>query len=442
MTYDDQPKPKPIKEKTLSKQLPIYPKTSAYQVIEELGKTADMRGPLDDQKTLSTNVVTLAAGLELNELMVDQSGKPLTVAQAVAQLPQRTRDSISNVCTQQIESARAVGDPKEVVFWQNMRRTFNRPKRKICLGKSYGDPHMRTYDGYYYDLQAIGEFVLTKSRNSSFLIQTRQSQTKTISLNTAAAMYVNGDIVTVYTQNFPDSYDDIPLRVNGNPLNLMPGQTYGLHNGGVVAKVSNYYRISWPGGEQVVIKFFTSQSKKYMNVMPKVYAANNAGAYEGLLGNADGFEGNDLMSRSGVLTYAEDAFYDMETLTSGNVVWRERRSEVKYNKELLEQFGESWRVEPENSLFEYPPGKTYYSFYGSRSMSSVSTLAKLKRVDVLKAKDACEAAGITDEKVLKTCMLDVATSGDESIAKSIAEIENDSVLVEDFDTTNQLRVLE
>ncbi len=437
---ENPPAVRPVAEKTLSKSLPIYPKTVTYQVIEEVGKSVEMKGGSEFEKTLSTNVVTLAAGVELNELMQDESGNPITVAQAVAKLPQRNRDSIANVCAQQLEVAQQTGDPKEVMFWQNMHNTFNRPNQEIGLGKSYGDPHMRTYDGLTYDLQSVGEFVLTKSKYSSFQIQTRQSPANSISLNTAAAMYINGDVVTVYTQDFPDSYSDIPLRVNGNPLQILAGQSYGLSKGGVIKKISNYYKISWPTGEQVMIKFFTSKSKRYMNVLPQVYAANNAGSYEGLLGNADGFSDNDLQSKSGGLVRAQRDFYNMAQLAGNDFIKRkERRNEVKYTKEILESFGESWRVDSRSSLFEYPPGKTYYNYAQKTSKSTVTTLGKIKRSQVLNAKKACEDAGITDEDVLKTCILDVATSGDEEIAESIADIENDENLVEDLEVNNRLQ---
>ena len=43
-------------------------------------------------------------------------------------------------------------------------------------GKASSDPHFVTYDGRYYDLQALGEFVLTRSTTDDFAVHLRLGQ--------------------------------------------------------------------------------------------------------------------------------------------------------------------------------------------------------------------------------------------------------------------------
>jgi hypothetical protein len=54
---------------------------------------------------------------------------------------------------------------------------------------SYGDPHLITFDGYRYSFQTVGEFILAKSSDRVFEVQTRQSPVnRSLSLNSAVAM--------------------------------------------------------------------------------------------------------------------------------------------------------------------------------------------------------------------------------------------------------------
>ena len=437
----DASNPEPeVKVINTKKTYPEYLGSSSAEAFKQMDRIVVNEGRIPSQ-TITANVITLATGTDMIPLTVDESGNPITVYEGVVALPKEQRDSISQICVAQINEAKEQGNTEEVQFWENVNRTMNQPDYDACIGKSYGDPHMRTYDGYTYDLQSVGEFILTKSTTSSFEIQTRQSPAPgSISLNTATAMNVNGDRVCIYTRGFPDNYTGIPIRVNGNPLRMKPGEVYALRNGGIVKRMGSNYRVSWPTGEQAYVKFFTSRQKKYINVLPQVFEAGNHGSYVGLLGNADGIPGNDLQSKHGRQTGVVGYFYSMNELTGNTRIPRStKREEIKHNRSLINDFGDSWRL-GQNSLFDYAVNVSTSSFrLYSYEEKNPPTLASLRKKDVLSAKKACEEAGIKDEDVLRGCILDVATSKDTSIAKAIADIEDDEALAKEMKVLNPIR---
>ena len=87
------------------------------------------------------------------------------------------------------------------------------------FGRSYGDPHLKSYDRATYSFQTVGEFVLSKSTNGLFEVQTRQrAQDDNFSLNAAVAMNVAGDRLCFYAGDKPDDIQQTPLRLNGQAI--------------------------------------------------------------------------------------------------------------------------------------------------------------------------------------------------------------------------------
>ncbi len=82
----------------------------------------------------------------------------------------------------------------------------NEPLQDGIQGRSYGDPHINTYDQFHYTFQTLGEYILSKSRDGSFEVQARQGRVPgrdSLSLNTAVAMNVCGHRVGIYVRDFP-----------------------------------------------------------------------------------------------------------------------------------------------------------------------------------------------------------------------------------------------
>ena len=66
--------------------------------------------------------------------------------------------------------------------------------------RSAGDPHIRTADDAYYDLQAVGEFTWLTTDDRSLIVQVRHAPvtgSRTVALTTAAALLIGGDRLQV-----------------------------------------------------------------------------------------------------------------------------------------------------------------------------------------------------------------------------------------------------
>lgn len=285
-----------------------------------------------------------------------------------------------------------------------------------------GDPHIRTYDGKHYSLQTVGEYVLTKSTLNEFEVQTRQSAIdNAMSVNTSVAMNVRGDRVCIYgeTWEYPDTDVSTPLRVNGEPVPWENGEVV-LDNGGMVRVNNNSAIVHWPTGERVSVSILTLKSRKYLSIGPGIQGAKE-GLFEGLMGNANGNEADDLQLKDGTGFAAPREFYTLANLTGKKGVSPlAKRAEREYHKGLAKQFGESWRVTDATSLFDYAPGKNTASYTRSDFPSIFVTLSDIGPEAARKAKKQCEASGVKAE-FMRECISDVHFSKDNSMAESFAQ---------------------
>jgi len=69
------------------------------------------------------------------------------------------------------------------VYFVNKDRSFDGRKlslsfSSICLGQIGGDPHFTTLDGLDYTFNGVGEFILLKDTNNTFMAQVRMEQLK------------------------------------------------------------------------------------------------------------------------------------------------------------------------------------------------------------------------------------------------------------------------
>ena len=152
--------------------------------------------------------------------------------------------------------------PDEATRWNSMQGILGRTGCSYISGRSYGDPHLSSFDGANYSFQTVGEFVLVKSTKNDLEIQCRQRpQNDNFSLNTAVAINVAGDRVGIYAENKPD-FDPSPLRVNGAPIQLS-GRTYFLPHGGNIRLTGRNYIITYPTGEIVNVEMRSSGSMQF-----------------------------------------------------------------------------------------------------------------------------------------------------------------------------------
>jgi len=96
-------------------------------------------------------------------------------------------------------------------------------------------------------------------------------------------------------------------------------------------------------------------------------------------------------------------------------------AEKLYFDQLYKQFGNSWRVQQEESLFDYPTGKTTADYTDTNFPNQYLTLNMLSAEQIQKARNACTEANVTEAQ-MEGCIFDVGFSGMSEFARTTAEI--------------------
>ncbi|MBY0279999.1 VWD domain-containing protein [Candidatus Binatia bacterium] len=256
-------------------------------------------------------------------------------------------------------------------------------------GNSWGDPHLTTFDGLAYDLQAVGEFVLVESLADDLKVQVRTApfgNSTVISINVAIALWVAGDRVAVYVDREP------PLYIHGVPTSLAGPRV--LSGGGVVAPQGNDYLVTWPDGSRVAIQ----RRSTNLDVVIALASARS-GDVRGLLGDYNESRENELKTREGIaleLPLSRETLYDV--------------------------YANSWRVTQEGSLFDYVGGQSTATFTDRNFPRAIVTSSNVPPASRDEAESTCRAAGVGDGVVLENCILDVSLTGDAAFAGTPATI--------------------
>lgn len=194
-------------------------------------------------------------------------------------------------------------------------------------GSSVGDPHITTFDGFHYDFQSKGDFVLVQGLDSDLVVQIRQTpweQNLATTLNTGLATLVDGNRVELYSSQ-PG------LLINGLALNLEIGQSMALGKGSISHSAiaeSGYgvsgdlYSVTYANGD-----ILDSEVYRDFLINPTLDLAGSH-SVSGLLGNNNGNTDDDLALRSGELLTGSFAPENLDG-----------------------KFAESWRVSDSESLF-------------------------------------------------------------------------------------------
>ena len=108
---------------------------------------------------------------------------------------------------------------------------------------SAGEPHLHTLDGYSYDFQGAGEFVLVRARTDDLEIQARQEAvTDRVTVNTAVGVRIDGAVVEVNEQQ-------VVVNTRASPRGQFT--SYQTPGGGEVRAVGGGIRFEWKDGSRM-----------------------------------------------------------------------------------------------------------------------------------------------------------------------------------------------
>lgn len=323
-----------------------------------------------------------------------------------------TRNAIDQLLARdELEGGTLLTD-HERSFWEALRNTIDVTGHGS--GSTNGEPHISTLDGYLYDLQAAGEFILCKSTNSNFEIQVRQKPwSGNVAVNSAIAMNVHGQKISFYASDFPDDQTSIPLRINGTPYS-MRSKFVKLKTGGAVQKLSDHnFIVYWETGEQAAVNI--SQYMDIVITIPRHTKQNIVG----LMGNNNASKEDDLKTSDGIpleaKSWSEDAMQYINFGKSNQF----GSAEKLFNESLSKKFANSWRIAGSNSLFSYPAGESTISFTNKSFPSAYNSVSDLTPEQIEKARKTCQQEGVTDEH-MQSCIYDVAFTNQDVFAKTNA----------------------
>lgn len=295
----------------------------------------------------------------------------------------------------------------------------SQPQGPLRQGRSYGDPHIATFDGYRYSFQTVGEFTLVQAKDGGFQVQVRQGAIpgRQLSLNTAVAMQVGNSRVAVYSKDFPDGNASNPVWVDGRPAAVQG--TLELPGGGSIQGGNGNYLVQWPTGEQVGISKLSVAGMDFMNVTPAV--PEQAGRYRGLLGNLNNNPEDDLQTRDGrVIPSKNNSTYGILKQALGNlgpIPLPLSQLETAFFEQLYREFGDSWRISQAESLFAYGPGQSTETFTNRSFPNSFLSLGSLLPPQLRQAEEICRQAGVPGD-LLEGCIFDVGNTGEGGFAQA------------------------
>ncbi|MBU2018476.1 MAG: VWD domain-containing protein [Bacteroidetes bacterium] len=277
--------------------------------------------------------------------------------------------------------------------WSRLEQYTSRPSCSPVMARTYGDPHLKSFDGAQYSFQTVGEFIMTKSSNGQFEVQTRQRpEGDDFSLNSAVAVQMSGDRIGFYPGNMPDG-SDADVRVNGRSVHLTD-KTYFLPKGGTIRKTGKNILVVAPTGEKVNLDISGLRNNPFINLAIEVYPCATT-SYTGVLGNANGNKNDDfaVSGRSG------DRWGGM-----GDEQWSDRfeRERLVF---LANDFANQWRVNNMNSLFEYRVGQSTASFTDYNFPKVHRTIDDLPTSQREQAERRCRQMGMTGRE-LNACIYD------------------------------------
>lgn len=291
-------------------------------------------------------------------------------------------------------------------------------------GSDVGDPHITTVDGHYYDFQAAGEFTLLRDGEEDFEFQVRQtpvpSATPIVDGNTGLRSCVSvNTAIAARVGRHRIAYQPISGRlqffVDGEPRQLSD-QRFDLGN----AEITSY--LTSDGARAIQLN---CQNGTILNVTPWFWSSYNIWLLNLSISHTAAESG--IMGRIPSDTW-------LPALPSGATLGPKPEDLHDRYITLYRTFADAWRVTDLTSLFLYTRGTSTATFT-DRDWPSEQPPCRLKPefelpgakpplVNINVATAERKAKVITFPDLFRSCVFDVATTGDETLVKSYLEVQN------------------
>jgi len=244
---------------------------------------------------------------------------------------------------------------------------------------TFSHPNLVTFDARRYIFHGAGDYVLAESTQDEFAIHVRFSRmdSTTVSFNQAIAAQVGNTVVSFGDDDESGAFAEAVVRVDGVAVEVR-GNSLNIENKATLSLVNGQYQLLWNDGTVLFVGTRVADPWSIELSEPRW------GTVQGLLGDGDGDQMNDLVARTG--------------------------EPFNYNSmELYEIFGASWILDADTTLFRSD----------LRAIdrlpiipSAVITLADLPAEDVARADELCRDGGVQPGAGLSECIFDVALTGD------------------------------
>lgn len=257
------------------------------------------------------------------------------------------------------------------------------PRCEWPCGRSSGDPHLSTFQGRPFTIQAAGEFLAARAPDHLELQVRMRPLNASVAVNSAVALTLGDAQVTI------DIDGAALVAVDGQPALTGEFEVLDLGDGAGLQRHGPVVVATWPDGSSLWVR---ARAGSIDYVLDLTEAA--ASEVTGLHGDGDG-----RLIAAG----AGEVQVDVE------------------HAELL-RYADTWRITDAESLFDRSPGTSTATWTDLDFPSAPVTMGILDPAARERATVICRAAGLIGIH-LDNCILDVASSGDASFATSARELQ-------------------